>query len=99
MLETAEADDPIAESLVADAARELARTGAAVANKLGFGNRSIPLALTGGVLLNSASYRERVLEALTSLGVQSHPVTLVHEPAEGAVRRAIKTLEKPHQLP
>ena len=55
--------------------------------------------LAGGVLLNSASYRERVLEALTSLGVQSHPVTLVHEPAEGAVRRAIKTLEKPHQLP
>ena len=99
VLDTADAGDSVAESVAADAARELARTGTAVANKLGFGNRSIPLALAGGVLLGSASYRKRVLEALASLGVQPDPVTLVHEPAQGAVQRALQAMERPRKLP
>jgi N-acetylmuramic acid 6-phosphate etherase len=93
VLETAEAGDAVAESVVAEAARELARAGAAVAAKLGMRDQSIPLALAGGVLLGSAGYRKRVLEALASSGVRPGPVTLVHEPAEGAVRRAMKTTE------
>jgi hypothetical protein len=49
----------------------------------------VPLALAGGLLLGSAVYRQRVQQALTSLGVRAEPIALVEEPAQGAVKAAI----------
>jgi N-acetylmuramic acid 6-phosphate etherase len=80
--------DAVAADIVAEGARELARAGAAVARQLGW-VCPVPAALTGGLLLGSAGYRQRVLDALTSLGLQPDPVTLVDEPALGAVKLAL----------
>jgi N-acetylmuramic acid 6-phosphate etherase len=57
--------------------------------------RRCPLALAGGLLLASASYRDRVLKSLAAFqGILPEPITLVPEPAEGAVRLALShTLE------
>jgi N-acetylglucosamine kinase-like BadF-type ATPase len=81
-------DDSVAADIVQTQARELARTAAATAKKLGFGDQAFPLALAGGLLLGCESYRRLVLEALVEDGLRPEPVTLVHEPAEGALRLA-----------
>jgi N-acetylmuramic acid 6-phosphate etherase len=80
------AEDAVAARIVDEAARDLAQTAAAAARSLGLGERPLPLALAGGLLLASAGYRERVLQALKSLNVYPDPVTLVSEPAVGAIR-------------
>jgi N-acetylmuramic acid 6-phosphate etherase len=88
VIEEAESDE-VAREIVAQSARELARTAAAVARRLWWGTESFPLALAGSVLASSAAYRERVLEAMQQLGVSPEPVTVVREPAEGALRLAV----------
>jgi N-acetylmuramic acid 6-phosphate etherase len=80
-------DDAVSAKIVDAAATELAQTVAVVVNKLGLAE-TIPLTLTGGVLLASDGYRRRVLNALHELGIRVDLVTLVQEPAEGAVRMA-----------
>ena len=84
----AESGDAVAARIVGDAARQLADTVMAAAKKLKLPNRGLPLAMTGGTLLESSYYREQVLSALDQQGVQVEPVTLVREPAEGAARLA-----------
>jgi hypothetical protein len=69
-------------------ARELARAGEAVLRQLRW-EGPVPLALAGGLLLGSAVYRQRVLHALTTLGVRAEPIALVEEPAQGAVKLAV----------
>lgn len=81
-------DDPVAAGIVEAQARELARTAASAARRLGFEGRAFPLALAGGVLLGCDGYRRRVLEALRAEGLRPEPVTPVPEPAEGALRLA-----------
>jgi N-acetylmuramic acid 6-phosphate etherase len=81
--------DEVAASVVAEAARELAQTAAAVVHALGWTGRPFPLALAGGALIAGERYRDRVLQELRALGAKPDPVTLVHEPAEGAVRLAL----------
>ncbi|HLJ94296.1 MAG TPA: BadF/BadG/BcrA/BcrD ATPase family protein, partial [Gemmataceae bacterium] len=88
ILDAAEAGDAVALGIMEAAGRQLAHTVAAVARALGLNRHAVPLALSGGVLLASSSYRCRVLTALESLGIQPNPVTVVHEPAEGALRLA-----------
>jgi N-acetylmuramic acid 6-phosphate etherase len=88
VLEAAETEDPVAANIVNEAARALAATAAGVVRKLGLAPDA-PLALAGGVLRASTSYRQRVLQALAALGVHPNPVTSVEEPAEGAVRLAL----------
>src|SRR5439155_1183473 len=88
VLEAAEAGDAVALRIVDNGAGELAHAAAAVARTLGFQQRAVPVALSGGVLLASTAYRERVLAALGSLGIRADPVTVVREPAEGALRLA-----------
>jgi N-acetylglucosamine kinase-like BadF-type ATPase len=83
-------DDSVAAGIVDEQARELARTAAAVARRLGFAERAFPLALAGGVLVGCAGFRRRVLEALLAEGLRPEPVTAVAEPANGAVRLALK---------
>jgi N-acetylmuramic acid 6-phosphate etherase len=87
VIETA-TDDAVAAGIVAQGAHELARAGESVVRQLGWVG-PVPLALAGGLLVGSAGYRERVLRALRSLGVQPDPITLVGEPAEGAVKLAL----------
>jgi N-acetylmuramic acid 6-phosphate etherase len=88
VLEVADSGDGIALQILQEGARELAQATAVVARKLGFDRGAIPLALAGGVLLASASYRQRIISSLESLEIQPNPITAVREPAEGALRLA-----------
>jgi N-acetylmuramic acid 6-phosphate etherase len=89
VFEAAEAGDAVAAGIVADGAEQLAATVASAARPLHLEQAPFPLALAGGVLLASASYREKVLAALAICGLHVGPVTLVREPAEGALRLAV----------
>ena len=46
-------------------------------------NIGIPLALAGGVFLNSETYRRRFIESLHTLGITPGPTQLVPDPAQG----------------
>jgi len=87
VLEAAQAGDAVASAIVQEGADQLALAAATSARPLGL-VPPYPLALAGGLLLASASYRERLLQALAAQGITAEPVTLVPEPAEGAVRLA-----------
>ncbi|MCZ2342300.1 MAG: N-acetylmuramic acid 6-phosphate etherase [Bacteroidales bacterium] len=89
VLAVADEGDAVAEDIVRNAAVELAAAAAAAARPLGFGS-PIPVALAGGLLVSSNSFRTRFLEALTHRGLQPDPVAVVAEPAEGAVRLALQ---------
>jgi len=88
VLDAAEAGDPVADDIVRDAASELAAAVAAAARQLQLG-AVFPVALAGGLLVESPAYRERFLSAITDRGLSGNPVTLVTEPAEGALRLAL----------
>jgi N-acetylglucosamine kinase-like BadF-type ATPase len=90
VLQSAEEGDPVALAIVDKAANELAVTAATVVRKLDLPSDELALALSGGVLLASEDYRQRILKELASLGVHPDPVTLVHEPSEGSVRLALQ---------
>ncbi len=89
VLEAADAGDEVAAGVADVQARALARSAAAAARKLGLEAGPVPLALSGGVFLASATYRERFTQALRALAVEAGPVDLVRDPAEGAVRLAM----------
>jgi N-acetylmuramic acid 6-phosphate etherase len=91
--------DEVARDIVADAATELALAAATVARKLGMTDRPLPLAVTGGVVLANASYREQIVAALKAMGIDADPVTAVTEPAEGAVRIALNQIHFIASLP
>lgn len=88
VLESAEQGDAVAERIVAQGAHQLALTVAAAAMRLHLSPDELPLAMTGGTLLNSEHYRQQVLQGLDRCGIHADPITLVHEPAEGGVRLA-----------
>ena len=88
VLEAAEAGDRVAAEIVTTAATELSAAAAAAARQLGL-SAAFPVALAGGLLASSLAYRERFLRALTDRGLTADPVTIVTEPAEGAVRLAL----------
>ncbi len=91
VMEVADSDD-VARSIVTHAATEIALAVRTVAGKLDLTGRKLPLALTGGVVLANESYRRFIVAALAGAGIDADPVTLVAEPAEGAVRIAVKQL-------
>jgi N-acetylmuramic acid 6-phosphate etherase len=88
VLTAAEAGDAVAVAVVENEARELAKTALAAARKLALPMQRVPLALTGGAILNDAGYRDRFLAALRANGLNPEPVTLVDDPALGALRMA-----------
>jgi N-acetylglucosamine kinase-like BadF-type ATPase len=88
VLAAAEEGDAVADQIIESEASNLACTAAGAARKLGLPADRLPLAITGGVILNSLHYRSRFLAAVRSLGIQPEPVTAVEEPAEGAIRIA-----------
>jgi N-acetylmuramic acid 6-phosphate etherase len=88
VLAEAEAGDAVAAELVARAATELAGMVAAVVRQLDLPRDAVPLALAGGLLMGSVSYRERVLQALAAAGITTALAMPVPLPVEGAMRRA-----------
>jgi N-acetylmuramic acid 6-phosphate etherase len=94
ILDAAGQSDEVASRIAAQGAHQLALTVAAAAMRLDLPPHGVPLAMTGGTLLNSEHYRDAVLQGLDRLGVHADPVTLVHDPAEGGVRLARQTADK-----
>jgi N-acetylmuramic acid 6-phosphate etherase len=84
VLDAAAEGDAVAMSVVNEQASELARTAAGAVRNHNMPT-TIPIALAGGVLLHSELYRSVFLKELTALGITAEPVTLVPEPAHGAV--------------
>jgi N-acetylglucosamine kinase-like BadF-type ATPase len=94
VLETAETDDPCARGIEGEATYALGATAVNTIYRLGLQGGPVPLALTGGVLLSSESYCEGLLERLAQWQIDPDPVTLVEEPAEGAVQLAMRLATK-----
>lgn len=92
VLEAAEEGDSVAREIVESEVSEFARTAiGAIANN-DLPKNELPIALAGGLLLNSEMYRKLFLEELNRLGVTPCIVTPVSEPARGAVVLARKLL-------
>ncbi len=92
VLRAALAGDPVAERIAQDASASLADAIIAVARRLEFGASPIPLALTGGVLLETDIIRARLLASAQARGYAFAPVELVTAPVRGAVRIAIESV-------
>jgi N-acetylglucosamine kinase-like BadF-type ATPase len=88
VLEAAESGDPTANEIIDTGASELASAAAAAARSLGL-PAAFPVALAGGLLTACPAYRRRFLTALAARGLTADPVTVVAEPAQGAVRLAL----------
>ena len=87
----AEQNDPVARSILMEAARELVEGIKAVYEKLDF-QGNIPAALGGGVLSNSDLVKNEMLRLCAEEGIPLHPVEMVMQPVLGAVRMAIAAL-------
>ncbi|MBI2478122.1 MAG: N-acetylglucosamine kinase [Planctomycetia bacterium] len=79
------AGDAVAQTILDEAAGHLAKLVASVSVPLRFSGSPIPLALTGGVLLNQETYRARLLGFLAEQGTQVGRLKLVQNPVAGAV--------------
>lgn len=91
VMEASETDE-VARSIVVEAASELALAAATVARKLDLTGQKLPVAVTGGVVLANVGFREQIVAALQVCGIIADPVTPVTEPAEGAVRIALRQI-------
>ncbi len=80
--------DRVAERILHDAVDRLAEMVASVVDQLGFLGAPIPLALTGGVLLNQEIYRARLLNVLAKQNIHTGLVKLVQNAVSGAVLMA-----------
>lgn len=84
--------DAVALRLIDETGESLALALGAVARALQIERAPIPLALTGGLLLDAPIVRERLLASTRARGLDFTPVTLVADPVLGAVRIAIELL-------
>ncbi|MBI5035694.1 MAG: BadF/BadG/BcrA/BcrD type ATPase [Chloroflexi bacterium] len=89
VIQVAEQGDAVAQELIKRGVNALADTVEAVAKQLEFREEKIPLALTGGLLLNAESLRAKLLEELKTRGDHFSPIAIVQEPVLGAVRLAM----------
>ncbi len=96
ILNAAASGDRVATAIFEQEARELARTAAGAVAAGGLPRDGVPVALTGGLVIESAMYRDRFLLELRACGVTPGPVGLVDDPVVGAVVLARKLLgERP----
>lgn len=100
--QAADRGDALAEGILREAGLELALAAAAVAAQLSdddsaavnanavgiHSGETLPCALTGGVLVKGVRVRVAFLQAAAARGLSLAPITLVPEPALGAVRLA-----------
>lgn len=91
VLDAAAAGDQVALGIVQREAGELARTAAGAVKNNGLNPNGIPLALAGGLLLNSALFRNHFQKALTAAGVTPGRIQCVDDPTVGAVTIARQT--------
>ena len=94
VIQTAAQGDRVAQSLIVRAVVALADTVDAVARQLDFGDEKIPLALTGGLVLNAETLRAGLLRELENRGDRYSPVAVVRDPVMGAVRIAMKLIKE-----
>ncbi len=80
-----EAGDSVAGQIVQEAVDQLACTICTVARKLCFQDGGFLLSMSGGVLLNQARFRNRLVAELTDRAYAPEQVVLVREPVAGAV--------------
>ncbi len=85
----AAAGDQVACDILHDAGRELALAVYAVIRRLAL-TGAAPCALAGGVIVKGTALRAAFTEAVHDLGLELAPLTPVPEPAQGAVRLALK---------
>ncbi len=90
VLVAASSGDSIATAIFEQEAHELARTAAGAVAAGGLSRDGVPVALAGGLLLESELYRDRFLRELRACGVTPGPVGLVDDPVVGAVVLARK---------
>lgn len=84
--------DAVATAIFESEARELARTAAGAVAAGELPRDGLPVALTGGMVVENERFRERFLVELRACGVTPGPVGLVEEPVVGAVVLARKLL-------
>lgn len=89
VLEVADRDDEVALSIVRSQLHHLERQVRAVLTRLDMKDDDYRLALAGGVLFNNQPFRSRLL---AQLQVPDDRVTVVDEPAQGAVALAADVL-------
>jgi len=91
------AEDACARAIIRQAGQELALALKAVAQQLGFAEPAdaiaIPCALAGSVLVHGRRVNAALLESAAEMGLVLDPVTLVAEPALGALKLARNALE------
>jgi len=92
VLDAAANGDATATAILEGEARELARTAAGAVRNGGLPTDGVPVALAGGLGLNSETFRTRFLSELCACGVTPGPVGLVDDPVVGAVVLARRLL-------
>ena len=93
VVQCAEANDPVSQSLIENGSTELATMIYAVAHALEIQNDKFPLALAGGLLLGAETVRVHLLQAAEKRGLKFSSVALVNEPIKGAVRMAVEMMK------
>jgi N-acetylglucosamine kinase-like BadF-type ATPase len=83
----AESGDTDAEVILTAAAADLAKLVTRTASAVGLSSSGIPLAVSGGLLINSKRLQEKLQLELTSRGLDS-ALNVVREPLAGCVRLA-----------
>ncbi|MGE5261933.1 MAG: N-acetylglucosamine kinase [Acidobacteriota bacterium] len=89
VMRVAKEGDSTAQALLKRAAALLADTVMAVARALSFGVDAVPVALSGGLLLEADLLRAELTHDLTTRSDRFSPFTVVNEPVNGAVKAAI----------
>jgi N-acetylmuramic acid 6-phosphate etherase len=92
VIRAADEGDGVANGIVSEHVGELAENAAVVVRRLSLPREGIAIALAGGLLTRSPTYRDRLLVKLGSLGIRPGHVVEASEPAIGAVLRAVSML-------
>lgn len=83
--EVSSAGDGVALEIFQEQSRELANTAVAAVKSGGLSLDGVPVALTGGMVIENVSFRDMFLSELRSRGLTPGPVGLVDDPVVGAV--------------
>ncbi|HEX3149939.1 MAG TPA: N-acetylmuramic acid 6-phosphate etherase [Gemmataceae bacterium] len=88
VIRSADEGDVAASAIVEQQLDELSECMIAAVRSLALPTDNLPLALAGGLLVQSPSYRDRFIKNLQRRRLHCTPVLAISEPAEGAIRLA-----------